>query len=301
MTALLYSLETADGYLETFDLNTSQAFVSIQGLGAPVIDFQTSQGYKQHGQRLVSYALQPRRIAVNLWAEHETSKQEYFDLRARMLDLMRPNRGGPMILTILLPDMSKRSIVVRANPGPIYPGNDNENFWGLDESLEFIAFDPIFYDSDAHSFTGINGEDSELVFSADFPIWFGDDDITVLSTGAFTYPGTWDSYPTVTLTGPYTMAQITNSVISSYVALVVPIAAGDTRIINLTPGNQSILDGAGVSRFGELSAGSNLLEFAIKPDPIAPGGVQTITVTMAGNTPGVSAAALSYNDRYYGL
>jgi len=300
MTALLYSLETADGYLETFDLNTSQAFLSISGLGAPIIDFQVSKGYKQHGQRLVTYSLQPRRIAVQLWAEHETSKQEYFDLRARMLDLMRPNRGGPMVLTILLPDMSKRSIIVRANPGPIYPGDDNENFWGLEETLEFVAFDPIFYDSDTHEFTGINGEDSELVFPIDFSIWFGDDDSTILSTGALTYPGTWDSYPVVTLTGPYSMARLENSVLSSYVALVVPIAAGEIRIINLTPGNQSILDGAGNSKFGELSADSNLIDFAIKAAPIAPGGVQTLTVTMAGNT-GASGASLQYHDRFYAI
>ncbi len=301
MTAILYSLETADGYLETFDLNASQAFLNIVGLGASPIDFQVKKGYKQHGQTELTYSLQPRRVGIELWAEHEAeNRQAYFDLRARLLDLLRPNRGGPMILTVLLPDMTKRALTVRANPGLIYPAN-NENFWGIKEQFELIAFDPIFYNPESLSFTGINGVDSELVFPIDFPIWFGDDDSSVLSTGDFTYLGNWDSYPIVTLTGPYTSARLINSVLSAYVALIVPIDVGETRIIDLTPGVQSIVDGAGVSRFGELSAGSNLIDFAVKPAPVAPNGVQSLSVLMTGFTAGVSAASLIYYDRFYAI
>lgn len=301
MTATLYSITTDDGYTESFADDESQALVSVGNLGASPVDFQVFRGYKHHGEREFGYSLKPRSIAIDLWAEHESTRQAYFDLRARILDLMRPNRGGPMTLTVLLPDMQKRSIRVRGNPGPVYPATPDSNFWGLRESIELVAFDPIWFDPDSHDFSGITySADRELVFPIDFPIWFGEDDSTVFSTGDITYLGTWDSYPTITLHGPYDWARVQNSVIRAYVALVVPIRAGETRTINLTPGKQSIVDGNGDSRFGELAAGSNLLGFGVKPAPRAPGGVQVLSVTMQGKS-GASSATLSYNDRYYAI
>jgi len=138
----------------------------------------------------------------------------------------------------------------------------------------------------------------QLVFPITFPITFGTSD-TFLTTGTITYQGTWRSYPIITLNGPYDRAVITNVEAGVALFMSVAIAAGEQRIIDLTPGSQSIVDANGVNKFSDLGAGSNLIDFAIYPDPEVSGGVQTITVQLVGQVGG--SASISYYERYFGL
>lgn len=269
-------------------------------LGAPPTQFITRRGYKQNGATEIDFLLDPRTISVELWHSPACSRQDYWDVRKELHDFLRPNRGGSLTFTLQTPNGNLRSILVRADPGLVFPAQNNNNNWNVQEQMDFIAFSPLFFNFASVTTVMSSSTQTQLVFPITFPITFGTSDV-FLTTGTITYVGTWKSYPIITLTGPYTRAVITNVEGGVSFTMSVPIGAGEQRIIDLTPGAQSIEDAFGANKFSDLGAGSNLIDFAIYPDPEVAGGIQTITVQMVGGTPGTSVASISYYERYFGL
>lgn len=269
-------------------------------LGAPPTQFITRRGYKQNGATEIDFLLDPRTISVELWHSPACSRQDYWDVRKELHDFLRPNRNGPITFTLQTPNGNLRSIIVRADPGLVFPAQNNNNNWNVQEQMDFIAFSPLFFNFAVSTTALSSTTQTQLVFPITFPITFGTSDV-FLTTGSITYLGTWKSYPIITLTGPYTRAVISNVEAGVALFMSVAIAAGEQRIIDLTPGAQSIEDANGVNKFSDLGAGSNLIDFAIYPDPEVAGGIQNITVQMVGGTPGTSVASISYYERYFGL
>ncbi len=294
----LHEIKTADGVIEYFG-NASQAIQVFGGYGAPPIDFQTAPNLSRVGLIERNYTLLARPIVLELWVKHAETLDSYWDNRARLHDLLRPNRGGPMTLTIQLPNGARRSIDVRANPGLQFSAEPN-NSWLIEESLELLAHSPIWYDETEESFISSGVFINELIFPITFPIQFGYSFVTA-TTGAFVYAGTWETYPVITLTGPYTLAEIVNVVTGAQINMITPIGIGETRIITLEPGNIMITDGAGVLKFGDLDPESNLVQFQIKPVPEAPGGVNEIIAIMLGGIVGTSALTITFQNRYFGV
>jgi len=281
-------------------VNEDVKLLAYGNLGAPSTQFITRRGYLQNGQTEVAYTLSPRTISVELWRSPACDRQTYWDTRKELHDYLRPNRNGPMIFTIQTPNGNQRSIVVRADPGLTFPSQSNNNNWNIQEPMDFLANDPTFFDAVQTVSALSSSTQTQLVFPITFPITFGTSDV-FLTTGAFIYAGTWKTYPIITITGPYTRANIQHVELGINIALSVAIGAGEQRIIDLTPGSQSITDASGNNKFSDLGAGSDLVDFAIYPDPEVAGGVQTITVQLVGGTPGVSATTLSYYSRYFAL
>lgn len=291
-------------YLDTFDgkrleVGAEVHFPVYGGYGAPPTDWQTRRGYQQHGVTEVGYTLGQRTITIDLLYRAAVDRQDYWDHRARIHDFLRPNRNGPLQLTLRTPDGSQRTLTVRADPGAIFPG-ERDNHWQLEESLAFVAFDPIWFDPDTASIDLSSATADNLVFPITFPIQFGAGGLT-LSTGVIAYAGTWKEYPVITLTGPYTTAIITNQATAVSLQMTVAILAGAQRIIDLTPGNISVVDASGKNKFSELGPDSNLVDFNLRPDPEVADGQQEITVNFTGGSAGVSAASLDYNERYFAI
>lgn len=295
----LIKIETFDGeYFYTPDEVIQ--FLSYGDFGAPGTEFQTRRGYKQDGATEVGFTIEPRTISLELHRNPACSRQEYWDNRLALHNFLRPNRNGPMTITLRQPDGALRSLVVRADPGLEFPPPPSDtNHWDVREALDFIAFDPFWFDSEAVVFDDAATTDAQLIFPITFPIIFGLSGV-FFSTGTFIYTGTWKTYPTITLTGPYTRATITNVTTGISIVLSVAIGAGEQRIITLTPGNQSIVDAMGVNRFSDLSPGSNLIDFNIRPDPEVAGGIQTISAGLVDGTSD-SAFELEFNNRYFAL
>lgn len=272
--------------------------LSFGNLGAPSTQFITRRGYKQNGATEVDFLLDPRTITVELWHSPSCDRQTYWDVRKELHDFLRPNRNGPLTFTLRTPNGNLRSIIVRADPGLTFPPQSNNNNWNVSEQFDFIAFSPLFFNAAISTTVLSSSTQLQLVFPITFPISFGTSD-TFLTTGSITYGGTWKSYPIITLTGPYTRAVITNVEAGVALFMSVAILAGEQRIIDLTPGSQSITDASGVNKFSDLGVGSNLVDFAIYPDPEVANGVQSITVQMVGAVGG--SASISYFERYFGL
>lgn len=290
---------THDGNELVF-LSDDVRLLAYGNFGAPPTSYITRRGYRQNGATEIDFLLQSRTISVELWHSPACDRQTYWNIRKELHDFLRPNRNGAMTFTLQTPNGNQRSIVVRADPGLTFPSQSGNNNWNVQEPLDFIAYDPLFFDA-VQSVTALSSTtQTQLIFPITFPITFGTSDV-FLSTGAFTYLGTWRSYPIITITGPYTRANIQHVEKGVNISLSVAIGAGESRIIDLTPGAQSITDANGNNKFSDLGAGSDLVDFAIYPDPEVAGGVQTITVQLVNGTPSVSTATLKYYARYFGL
>jgi len=293
-------ITTADGN-ELWFTDPDIKLLAYGNLGAPPTEFITRRGYKQDGSTEVDFLLQNRSISVELWHSGECDRQTYWDNRAALHEFLRPNRNGPLTFTLRTPNGDLRSIIVRADPGMVFPPTEqSNNNWALQEQFDFIAFDPTFFNAELNADALSVDTQTELVFPITFPISFCTSGI-FLTTGNIAYAGTWKSYPTITLTGPYTRAVITNQQTGVVIFMSVAILEGEERIINLTPGAQSITDQDGNNKFSDLGAGSNLINFNLRPDPEVAGGIQEITIQMVDGVNGTSGASLSYYERFFAL
>lgn len=292
-------IETFDGD-ELFFTGEDFKLLAYGNLGAPPTEYLTRRGYKQHGVTELDFLLNPRTIIVQLWRSAALDRQTYWDNRKELHDFLRPNRNGPFTFTIRTPNGDERSTTVRAEPGLVFPPTPDLNDWTVNEQLDFVAFNPLFRNAAQDVIALSSSVQTELVFPITFPISFGTSGV-YLTTGTITYEGTWKAYPTITLTGPYTRAVIINQETGVSIYMSVAIAAGEQRIITLTPGQQSITDADGNNKFSDLGAGANLVDFALLPDPEVADGQQEITIQLVDGVNGQSAASLSYYEQFFAL
>ena len=296
----LYEFETADGL--KLPLSGKVWMLNNAGFGMPPIGYEVRQAYKQDGVSLIDYQLQQRNFLVEIYYKGTEDRQEYWQNRERLLNIFRPNRGGNVTMKIVRHDLTKRSIEVRLAGGLEFETESaNNNNWDIGASLELVAFNPTWFDSDETSIELAGESGDELVF----PITFDDENIIfgiagfIFGTGDLAYQGTWETYPIITLTGQYDSAVIENTATGISATLAVPIPSNATRIIDFTPGSVSVLDGNGDSKFNELDINSNM-RLAILPDSELGGATQAIQITMT-NTDSNSAVIIEYKTRYIGI
>lgn len=298
----LHKLETADGKMLVLP-SDDVLFLAYGNYGNSEINFVTRRGYQQHGVTEVGYTLGTRAISIDLYMQPGCTRQEYWDNRQLLLNFLRPNRNGPLTLTLRQPNGAERAIIVRADPGLMFPGNQqSNNDWDIQEPIEFIAFDPIWFDPTEVSSDLAGVIAAQLVFPITFDdknIFFGESGLTFQA--AITYTGTWETYPKFTISGPYTSVKITHVQTGVVITLNVAITSGKQRILDLTPGAQSLVDRNGVNKFGELGPLSNLVDFNIRPDPETAGGLNTIKVELIGGIGGDSGVTLAYKTRYIAI
>ena len=297
MASETLSFETADGLSLIID-GTVFAYETFPGdFGAPPINYITRSGYKQHGSTEIDYLLQSRTFDIDFFRAAACDRTTYWQNRAALLEIFRPNRGGQMTFRVNRVDGSARALKVRATPGLRF-GSQRTNDFNVRETVNFTAFDPVWFDPTRNSLTVAATTSNDLVFPITFPIQFGASGTLYIQS--LTYAGTWATYPTLILTGPYTNAVISNITTGFSIYMTIAIAAGETRTIDLTPGSQSIVDQNGNDAFSDLGPISNLVNFNILPDPEIAGGVQTIQATLYGAS-GASGFSLQYYNRYIGI
>lgn len=298
----LLSITTFDGKTVYF-LDQQIRAQLYGGFGAPPTDYQTRRGYQQDGVQEVYFTLSPRTVDLQIWYAPGIDRQKYWDNRNILHEFFRPNRNGPMTLTLKQPGGNLRSLTVRATPGLIFPPTPvDNNSWNILEPLQLIAFDPLWFDPGQVVSTIASGTDVNLVF----PITFDGGHIIFGVSGAvsnlsITYPGTWVTFPVITLNGPYSNVLIRNQTTSVYFTLNVAIAAGEQRIITLTPGAQQIVDAFGTNKFGELGPNSDLVDFNIRPAPMVLNGINVLQAAFTGGSVGTSSMTVSYYNRYFAL
>lgn len=283
--------------------------LSDSGSGMPPIDYITAQGPYQHGESVLTYRLKPRTIQV-VHRVNSCSRNSFWTNRATLVNYLRPNRQGygliaPGTLRYILADGSQRDLKVFIDEGPVFAARslDKWDEFGIQETIRFIAHDPIFYDPTLHTSTFTLTASNHLIF----PFSFQGSDL-VFATNvinnniSITYAGTWEAFPTITITGPIDGPIITNTTTGEKIQLNYVVAAGEVVTINLAFNNKTVLSSlTGQDLIGLISSDSNLATFSIVPEPTATGGVNTINVIGGGATVGQTAVVVSYYTRYIGI
>lgn len=301
------SLETVDG--ERLPLKGAWLDYGFSGFGAAPIQWQTQTGYKRNGAKVIDYRLTERRLNV-IVGESETNEQryEYWNARSKLLEFLRPNRGDFNEITLTLSRLDADGLPVKRSIRCVYNGgaemedfDEDSNQFRVNLALEFVAFDPLFFDPVTVDLDLVATTQTDLIFPITFPILFGASG-NLFDTGDLNYTGSWRAYPTITITGPYSSAVLTDYGTGATITLGVAIGAGETRIIALSENSFMITDGNGNNAFDELTVGSNLIGFYIPPTgQIIAGGEQRITVNLIGGSESQSAVNIEYSDTYYGI
>lgn len=300
-----------DGQLFRFENSLTRFLMTETGLGMPPIKYITQTGPFQHGESIFDYRLQPRVIQL-LIRERACSRAGYWANRANILNLLRPNRQlanswelGTLVKKFK--DGSKRAIKVLIEQGPEFAARDTSKWdeWAFTEALRFIAPDPTFYDPTPGSvvFSYSVEEPAQIIlpfsFSASSVIFSGGLYLTL--GGVINYPGTWLAYPTITLIGPINDPIITNVTTGRVLQMNYHVAALEVVTINLEYGYKTAISSINGNIIGYFTGTSDIAEFAIEPDPVAPLGVNTIEVSGDEFVPGQTSVTISYNTRYIGI
>ncbi len=299
---------TPDGEVYPFDVPSTEGrwLLTQSGWGTPPINYITQRGPSQHGETVRDFFLRPRLIQL-LIRQQFCDRDDYWSGRAGLLDAIRPNRqltptaSEPGQLRRITSDGSIRDLNVFLTEGPRFrlrePGKWDE--WAFQEVLRFIAHDPVIFDPTRVDIVLGFDEDANLVFPIVFPIVFGDDDID--DTVNVAYTGTWETFPVIVVTGPLNDFKIVNNDTGEEIEVTFDIAPGDSLTIDLRYGFKTIVDGSGINRIGALTAESDLATWHIAPDPEAPGGINSLTVTGTNAHPGTTQVEVRYFTRYFGI
>lgn len=295
---------------EKFRFDTVGRFLlSFTGFGMPGIDYITQRGPFQHGHSIYDYRLEPRVVQLQL-RENGCSRADYWDNRANILNLLRPNRQvsltefGLGTLRIHQANGDDRALDVFIEEGPKFAARQLGRWdeFAMTETLRFIAPDPTFYDPTQESESWAPEAADHLVL----PFTFDDEDMAFSwedaeSSFTVTYPGTWLTYPRIVITGPLDDFVVDNLTTDEKLDLTgYNIADGETVTIDLTFGYKTITSSVGGNIIGELTSDSDLATFHISPAPMAPGGVNNIS--FSGDNDGVNTSVtMTYYTRYIGI
>lgn len=296
-----------------FDDRKGTFLRSFTGWGMPPIRYITQRGPFQHGQTALDYRLEPR-IIQYLHRKTGACRNDYWDNRSSLINAIRPNRQSansfdPGRLRKILPDGSIRDLYVFLELGPAFSPRSNDEWdeYAIEETIRFIAHNPIAFNPDLESAVWEVENLDNLIFyespdyedRAVFPIWFGTSSLS--DTITVSYNGTWLTYPIITITGPLDNPKITNNTTNEKVELSYSVSAGETVTINLEYGQKTVENNTGINLIGTVTSDSDVATFSIVPDPTASNGENEIGVFGSNAVLGDTEVVLKYNERYIGI
>lgn len=262
------------------------------GLGMPPIEYVTQRGPFQHGETVKNFFLRPRTIQLVV-RKQGCSRSEYWGIRARLLDILRPGRLDPTTpgtLRKYMANGSVRDLSVYTSEGPGFPSHSDEVWdeWSIQDTIRFTAYDPILRDPSVKSASFSIG-----VPTGTFPITFPYQSSTFGTGTQAVNAGTWDSAPTIIITGPITGASITNITTNETITFNYALAAGQVATFDLNFGRKTVTLADGTNLIGYVSVDSDLGTFHFRP------GTNQLQVFGTG-TSGATSIVLQWFNRYIG-
>ena len=300
---MITTIFTPAGYATSYILNATKykdrVIISEEGLGMPSIEYITQRGPFQHGESMVDYFLHPRTIQYII--RHKfCSYQAYINGRAEILDQFRPNKAPVGTFGVLkrhYPDGSKRYINVMIEEGPNFaPHRGGWDEWAYDETIRFVAHDPIWYDPTYRTIALTDATQEEhLVFPITFPILFGVTVFTVVpGIYAVNNQGNWLDYPTIVIQGPITNPSITNMTTGETLALNTTIPDSYSAVFTLEYGNKRVFLNTGEDLMPYITEDSDLTTFHIDP------GINVLIGSGIDTSP-LTYFEVRWHDRYIGV
>jgi hypothetical protein len=289
-----YELEDANGNILPF--NQSEIVLRNRtGYGQAPIDYEVEKTFQQDGASVQRFRLKERTLTLQIFVNQDrfSNRDDYWNFRNDLLAIVNP-LAAPLKFTVIRTDGSTRQLT-NLYPNDGFSFSTGDTNWNIDETVTLTAFTPYWIEPTATVLTPSITTNDNLVFPATFPISFGNSG-NVYSTGTLSDVGTWRTFPTITINGGYTTATLINGWNNKVVQLFVAITSSEQRTIDFNPETLSIVDGNGVSRFDELTATSDLLNFYLNGGSAS----NSISVNLTG-TSGTPSVSISYNKSYIGI
>lgn len=165
--------------------------------------------------------------------------------------------------------------------------------YSFQETLPFIAHNPIWYDPTLV----IEYQDSlseELELPMEFPFVLGCTKVTF----SIPYEGTWETGPQIYLYGSFNEISLIHEDSGARINMNYAASEGENITVDLSDVNDITVTNNFCDNLISYIVDSDLVNFKILPDPLAPDGVNTISVYLAGY---VTPPLLAYYTRYIGL
>jgi hypothetical protein len=302
---------TPDGVRYPLHNPPKRTVLGAEGWGMLPISVETTSGPYQHGVDALSYRGTPRTITITI-RFNECGRRELRDRQRELLNILRPSRTNlnnptPGTLIWYLANGAIFAASVQATDGPGFPNRSGGwDEFAIQDTIEFTAFNPVLFDptlktGTVSDFSPIITANTELSFPISFPISFGvPPQIRVLKNLPINYLGDWLEYPTMLLTGPAALPKITNAATGIYIELNYTLVAGEIVTYDLSYGQKTITSSINGDLGGYVVAGSETAQFALQPDPIVAGGVNTIQVRVDHGTIATQLVVQYYN-RFTGV
>lgn len=117
-----------------------------------------------------------------------------------------------------------------------------------------------------------------------------------------TYGGTVDEYPVIEIEGPVGDPVLVNETAGTTLDLTgTTLGIGEILTIDCRYGHKTVVDQTGTNRIAALSAESDLATFRLLATPNAAAGLNTLTLSGTGITPGVTETRMTYYERFGSL
>lgn len=275
-----------------------RALMGWTAFGLPPLHYIKDRGPFQHGSTVRDYRLDDRVIDLKPF-EAGCERQDYWDHQGALLDAIRPNRGGPGRLLVILPDFTEREIFVRILEGPNGDYDAADSLLPIDmrESLRFEAADPVWRDPNQQPLTAIvNPASACLPFC--LPNCIVGSNINA-DYGAYYY-GTWLTYPIIYIHGPIKKPLIANLTTGETIQLDYDVADGETVTIFLSQNIDTVTSSTGANLIGTVINPSDLATFHLEVDPIALGGYNLLHIEGTGADANTSIV-ITYYTNYLGV
>ena len=279
------------------DVTSSLAWVGEDGWGMAPVRRITDRGPLQHGDSDIDFRLEPRVGMLKLLARG-ASASGYWDLRSTLLRIFRPSNTA-IKLTWGLDNGTQRQIDVYY-AGDLSFGSDERLGYNQTAVVQLRASDPTYYDPTVQNAAFTTGGGSGgFVVPVVVPVGVGAS--TVNSSQVIAYPGTWMTFPIVTIVGPITNPVVYNDSTGDKLDFTgITIIAGDSYTIDCRSGYKTVTNAAGTNKIADLTDDSDLQTFSLQPDPDVAGGNNTIRVTGSGANAS-TAINVVYYVRYIGI
>lgn len=267
------------------------------GTGMAPMHMLSEKGPQQHGATYRGFRLDVRHIAY-VFELSCTTLADVDDGRDALYALFTPT-DTPLLLRLNRDNGSVRQAECFFVGG--FDGDTKEIEGGLWQKIAITleCFDPLWYDpaNIALAF-GAAGAAVGMAVPWLIPWRLGASSISQSRT--VIYPGTFETHPIVRIVGPITspvVRNLTSPFVDKLDFTGTTITAGAYYAIDTVV--KTVLDQNGTNQISKLTSDSDLSTFALLPHPIAPGGVNTLTVGGTGVTSATSIY-ISYYVRYVG-
>lgn len=253
----------------------------------------TQRGPFQDGDSDIDFRLDPRVFSLPIVVPASTI-EEHLDRRNFLLQVFKP--GNDIASFRMDWDSNERSIDVRV-VGGLAMDTDSKDFT-IRTVVQLRAADPTWYDtSGATEVISAQIFGTPTPYPKPYPVPYGSDTINKIST--INYDGSWLTFPTIQCTGPATDLTIVDG-LGNIIRFIDPIPVANIWTIDLSYGAKTVIDQDGVTKFASLDITSNLINWALYPDPIILNGTNNISVSATG-TDSNTQVNLFYYTRFIGV